>query len=200
MSENTVQAQGTPGANTAASPASQVATDPTAVVAANPDATNQSQPTAPEKYEFKAPEGVELDKNVVALFEPIAKELKLPGESAQKIVSLYAEKIMPHVLQAQADSWAKQVDDWSQAVKSDKELGGEGFAANVEVAQKAIARFGSPALKEILESTGLGNHPELVRFCMRIGKAISEDSAVLPGKEPQVKKSYAEILYGSTQQ
>ena len=34
----------------------------------------------------------------------------------------------------------------------------------------------TPELVAALDSTGLGNHPELVRMCVRIGKAMREDT------------------------
>ncbi|MEC7472463.1 MAG: hypothetical protein VX946_03765 [Pseudomonadota bacterium] len=48
---------------------------------------------------------------------------------------------------------------------------------------KAIEKFGSPELRQVLNDSGLGNHPELVKFCHRIGKAISDDSLVLGGTQ-----------------
>ena len=48
---------------------------------------------APEKYEFKPAEGQELDETALKEFEPIARELNLNQEQAQKFVDLYASKI-----------------------------------------------------------------------------------------------------------
>jgi hypothetical protein len=32
----------------------------------------------------------------------------------------------------------------------------------------------------VLNDTGLGNHPELVRFCCRVARAMAEDGVVRP--------------------
>ncbi len=59
---------------------------------------NKSDVGAPEKYEFKAPEeGQELDKGALEVFEPIARELNLNNEQAQKLVDVYGSKIMPAI-------------------------------------------------------------------------------------------------------
>jgi hypothetical protein len=80
--------------------------------------------------------------------------------------------------QRQADAHAQLVETWTEQVKTDKEIGGDKLAENLGVARKAIDTFGSPELKALLNSTGLGNHPEVVKLAFKVGKAISEDGFV----------------------
>ncbi|CAI1975857.1 peptidase [Serratia proteamaculans] len=147
------------------------------------------KPAAPEKYEFAAPEGQELDANALSVFEPIAKELGLTQEQAQKLVDIY-----PQIQQQQAEAWSKQIADWGEQVKADKEIGGDKFNASVGAAQRALDQFGNPELREYLQASGLGNHPALVRFCAKVGKSMAEDSFVMPNNGGQ--RSAADILYG----
>ncbi|EKA6603860.1 peptidase [Salmonella enterica] len=149
---------------------------------------------APEKYEFKPAEGQELDTAALEQFEPIARELNLTNEQAQKMVDLYGTKIMPMVQQQQAEAWQKTTEQWAADVKADKEIGGDNLTSNLSAAQRALAQFGTPKLKEYLEGTGLGNHPELVKAFIKVGKAMSEDGMVT-GKESG-QRSAAEVLYG----
>lgn len=148
-----------------------------------PDDKEQKQEGAPEKYEFKAGEGVELDTAALEQFEPIARELNLTNEQAQKMVDLYGTKIMPMVQQQQAEAWQKQTEGWAETVKADKEIGGDKLTANLSAAQRALEQFGDPELKEYLDSTGLGNHPALVKAFIKVGKAMSEDKVVTGGHE-----------------
>lgn len=154
----------------------------------------QKQDGAPEKYEFKPAEGQELDAAALEQFEPIARELNLTNEQAQKMVDLYGTKIMPMVQQQQVEAWQKTTEQWAADVKADKEIGGDKLTGNLSAAQRALAQFGTPELKEYLEGTGLGNHPELVKAFVKIGKAMSEDGMVT-GKESG-QRSAAEVLYG----
>lgn len=154
----------------------------------------QKQEGAPEKYEFKPAEGQELDTAALEQFEPIARELNLTNEQAQKMVDLYGTKIMPMVQKQQAEAWQAQTEEWAATVKADKEIGGDKLTANLGVAQRALDTFGTPALKEYLNGTGLGNHPELVKAFVKVGKAMSEDG-VVTGKESG-QRSAAEVLYG----
>jgi hypothetical protein len=147
----------------------------------------------PEKYEFTAPEGVELDAAAVAEFEPIAKELKLTNDQAQKLVDLQTKFV-----QKQHEQWNRTVETWVSEIKSDKEIGGQALTENVKHAQRAITQFGTPELKAALDTTKMGNHPELVRVFARIGKAMAEDTFVSGSKPSNANKSAAEILYGKS--
>lgn len=154
----------------------------------------QKQEGAPEKYEFKPAEGQELDTAALEQFEPIARELNLTNEQAQKMVDLYGTKIMPMVQKQQAEAWQKQTEGWAETVKEDKEIGGDKLTANLSAAQRALDQFGTPELKEYLNATGLGNHPDLVKTFVKIGKAMSEDGMVDGSNQGQ--RSAAEVLYG----
>lgn len=145
-------------------------------------------------FEFKPAEGQELDTAALEQFEPIARELNLTNEQAQKMVDLYGTKIMPMVQQQQVEAWQKTTEQWAADVKADKEIGGDKLTSNLSAAQRALAQFGTPELKEYLEGTGLGNHPELVKAFVKVGKAMSEDGMVT-GKESG-QRSAAEVLYG----
>ncbi|ENQ1389128.1 peptidase [Enterobacter hormaechei] len=158
-----------------------------------PDDKEQKAEGAPEKYEFKAGEGVELDTEALKDFEPVARDLNLTNEQAQKLVDAYP-KILAGVQQRQAEAWQKQTDGWAETVKADKEIGGDKLTANLSAAQRALDQFGTPELKEYLNATGLGNHPDLVKTFVKIGKAMSEDGMVDGSNQGQ--RSAAEVLYG----
>ncbi|HEC0300766.1 peptidase [Citrobacter freundii] len=158
-----------------------------------PDDEEQKQEGAPEKYEFQAGEGVELDAEALKDFEPVARDLNLTNEQAQKLVDAYP-KILAGVQQRQAEAWQKQTEGWAETVKADKEIGGDKLTANLSAAQRALDQFGTPELKEYLSATGLGNHPDLVKAFVKIGKAMSEDGMVDGSNQGQ--RSAAEVLYG----
>jgi hypothetical protein len=157
--------------STAAPAADITATAPTDATSA-PD-PKPADPVVPESYELKMPDGVELDQAATTEFTAIAKELKLDQAAAQKLADIGAK-----MAQRQADAHAQLVETWTEQVKTDKEIGGDKLAENLGVARKAIDTFGSPELKALLNSTGLGNHPEVVKLAFKVGKAISEDGFV----------------------
>lgn len=129
---------------------------------------------APEKYEFKAPEGREYDAEVINNFSEVAKELNLSQDAAQKLL----DKMAPIVEQRQIQQIEQVRTQWADASKNDKEFGGEKLQENLAVAKKALDQFGTPELRTLLNESGLGNHPDVIRFMFRAGKAISEDRYV----------------------
>jgi hypothetical protein len=64
---------------------------------------------------------------------------------------------------------------WVKQCKEDKEIGGDNLNDSIELAKLAIRKF---AAKEVwpfnsfLNGSELGNHPEMMRFLLRVGKAI----------------------------
>lgn len=159
-----------------------------------PDDGKDKKPEgAPETYEFKPAEGAELDTEALKDFEPVARELNLTNEQAQKLVDAYP-KILAGVQQRQADAWQATTEQWAADVKADKEIGGDKLTGNLSAAQRALDQFGTPELKEYLNTTGLGNHPDLVKTFVKIGKAMSEDGMVSWKENGQ--RSAAEVLYG----
>lgn len=149
-----------------------------------------AQAEAPESYEFVMPEGVELDEKSAVEFSEIAKELKLPQEQAQKIVDLYAKRV-----QGQVDAHRTLVEGWATSVKADKEIGGDKLPESLAVAKKSLETFGTQELKNLLNTSGLGNHPEVVKLMYRVGKAISEDRFIVGNESGAVNTDIARSLY-----
>lgn len=146
----------------------------------------------------RLPDGLKLDEGLMKEFLPLATELKLSHEHGQKYIDLYTKGIQAAATKLEADIKAEaeaNVEKWRSDTKTDKEIGGAKLQETSAVAGKAIARFGTPELKQLLNDTGLGDHPEFVRAFYKIGKMISEDS--LGGKiTPLVQQqSAASILY-----
>lgn len=131
----------------------------------------------PEKYELTAPEGMVIDAEALSKFEPIFKELNLSNEGAQKLANLYAEMKAEEVKDFGV-KLQEQITEWEGQLASDAEVGGKNFGDTVRHAQSAIARFGTPELKQFLARSGSGSHPELVRTFARIGKAMAEDNFI----------------------
>jgi len=132
---------------------------------------------APEKYEFNAEVAdapQKLDPEVLTAFGDVAKELDLPQEDAQKVL----DKVAPVIQKRQAKMLEQVRADWANESQTDEEFGGEALNENLNVAKQALDAFGTDAFKSLLQETGFGNHPEIIRFMYRAGKAISEDSYV----------------------
>jgi hypothetical protein len=158
----------------------------------NLDQGEEGQQTSPDDYkDFELPEGMELDEDLLKEATPLFSELGLTKEQAQKFVDLQAKQV-----QSQVEAHTKQVNEWTEAVKNDKELGGEDFDKNIGIAKLGIEKVGSPELKELMDNYGIGSHPEMVRAFYKIGKLVQEDNPESGARVSNTQKSVVERLYG----
>ncbi len=148
------------------------------------------------KYEFKMPEGVELDAALAEALSPQLKELGIGQAGAQKLVDKYIEAQTKQA-EATAANWTKIQEEWVSSARADKEIGGDKFDASVAGARRILddPRFGSPELKEYLNASGGGNHPELIRLLARVGNAISNDKPEGSGASAPLKQDSLTVLY-----
>ena len=135
-------------------------------------AEQQPKAGAPEAYEFKAAEGQTFDPEFVKSYSEVARELNLTQEAAQTMI----DKVGPVLAQQQAAQIAQVRNDWAEASKVDAEFGGAKFNENLAIAKQSIDKFATPEFKQMLDDTGLGNHPEWIRYCYRVSKAFSPDN------------------------
>lgn len=162
-------------------------TDPNAAPA--PSGETKPEDGAAVEYKFEAPEGVEFDAEVLGEFTEFAKGKKLSQEDAQQLVGFAAK-----MAEKQHAAHVQQVQAWGEEAKADTEFGGAKFDENLGFAKAARDKFGSEKLTELLQVTGLGNHPEVIRFFWKVGKATGTDSFV-PAPAASAGASAAQTLY-----
>jgi hypothetical protein len=160
------------------------------------DADKKTEVKVPDKYDLKIPEGSLLKPEEVDKISAYAKAKGLSNEQAQEELNKKSDAVKEYH-SALETVHGNSVKEWADKSATDKEFGGENFGKNAELAKRALEKFGSPELKEILNKTGYGNHPELVRFMYRVGKAMGDDSFVSGSKIPGAQKSIAEKFYGA---
>lgn len=148
------------------------------------DADKAGQPAgAPEKYELKAPEGMDFDGAAFEAAEPTLRELGLSNEQAQKLVDTYAKDIVPKIFE-RANQNLNQVaadrrKEWNDSFEKDPDIGGPKKDATIAAAARAFDHYGikkGEGLRQLLDESGLGNHPDMIRFVARIGADLEEGS------------------------
>lgn len=157
----------------------------------------KTETVVPEKYDLKLPEKSHLQASDVDKIAVYAKERGLSNEQAQEILNRENEAVGKFIESERSRIEELTQKEWVSQIKADKEIGGDGFAKNIEMAKRAVTKFADQKLIDELEATGFGNHPELVRMLVRVGKQMSEDSLVLPGARPAKKEvPMEELFYG----
>lgn len=136
-------------------------------------------PVVPQTYDLKVPDGSSLDATRVEEITALAKEQNLTNAQAQRLLDREHQRETSNV-----EHLASVQAGWLEAVKNDKELGGEFLKETAEHSKRFLDRFASPVLIADLELTKYGNHPELLRMLAKAGKAMAPDQLVRPGSNP----------------
>lgn len=139
------------------------------------------------------PESSSLTLQMFEELKQHAAEIKLPLQSVQKWVEL-EEKRLQQEAQDQAQAKHAQQQAWAQETRAHY---GEAWQEEVSRAVRAADVFGGPELRQLLEETGLGNHPAIVRTFAAVGKRISEDVSI-GGTAGDVSPdiTFTQALYG----
>lgn len=171
-------------------------------------------PAPPPAYDpFTVPEGVTLDEERVTKFTDILRELETTGKAdhaavqqfGQKAVDFHVEEVQKAVENLQNSymtAWEKQKTDWKDTFMKDPELGGNRFQTTVDAARNFIRTHGgSPEqqqeFRDVMESSGLGNHPAVIRLLANAGTAMKEGTPIIATKPVSAPKSKVSTLYGA---
>ena len=146
-----------------------------------------------EEYkELKFPEGAKLDESVLSSFKNEALRLKLDKDQAQGLVDFQA-----NVLKMQAEASIAEFNQMKESwrTESKKELGAD-YASKLSGVAKIIDQYGSPELRQVLDDTGFGNHPQMVKLMVNLSKVLSPDTFVT-GDTPKQELTREQKRYGT---
>ena len=125
-------------------------------------------------------------------FKALSAQLDLSKQQIQKLVDFEAACAKRRAEESAAQK-QQQCVAWANETKAQY---GAALEQEITFALRAANTFGGPELRALLEETGLGNHPVIIRTLSGIGRTISEDAC--PGGTPAAPqdKTFAEALYG----
>ena len=147
----------------------------------SPDPSN---PSVSEQVPFNV---AELES-----FKNLAAEWKLAPEQVEKLQAL-SNELAQQTVQSTQDKKRAQTVAWAHQTRA---LYGAGLEREIGFALRAADTFGGPELRQLLEETGLGNHPVVIRTLSGIGRTISEDASTGGIPTAPQDKTFAEALYG----
>ena len=137
------------------------------------------RPESPDKYEIKFAEGTPVDDNLLGAFRGIAHKIGLTSQQAQQLGEWWAGQAQGMAEgegaegKASLEEWDKQLTtDWGWQKERNIGLAGRAFNTAIEGTD-----FG-PQLVEFLDSTGLGNHPLMVKLFHHLALKAGEDKLV----------------------
>lgn len=167
--------------------APEPAAAPEAAPAAEAKPEGEAKPAegVPEKYEFKV-EGFEfIDTALADKAAPILQQLGLNNEQANALAQVYAEHLTQQgeLYEAnQQKAFFEKLDGWE--AETQKQFGDK-LPQALESAKIALQYLESPELVELLDTSGLGSHPNVIRSLAKLGGRMRERETVLGVSTPQ---------------
>lgn len=134
------------------------------------------RPESADGYQFPLPqvEHGEWNKDAVSAFMKAAHGLGLNPRQAQGIMTMYAD------LERQAVKG--RAGDTDARIKDLKDEWGAAFKNNLAIAKSATRQVFGQKFIDMLNKTGLGNDPDLIRGMVRVGKDLMEDGVIEMGE------------------
>lgn len=127
----------------------------------------------------------------------IVEERGLSKDVAQMLIDERSEALAG-LAEAFQDQVAEERSEWRKSSLSDKEVGGENLEQTRRRANLFLDKLGTPEIRELIETGGFGDHPEVLRLLSRAGALIENDSSVIGGNMPVGNtKSVEETLFPS---
>ena len=168
----------------------------------------------PEAYKLEpitigegdAAQTVEIDTKLLEDVTPLLKEAGVTQGAAKKLAPAVL-KVQEQVLTRLNNDHAALRADWEKQVREDKTLGGAKLDETMSRVARALDKFGAPSVKDkdgketnefrlLMNETGLGNHPVMVKILSEAGKLVGEDDKLIrEDTSPSVKQDRLEVLY-----
>lgn len=123
---------------------------------------------------IQLPEGYELDETTLGGLAKVCGEMGL----SQKAFSTIVTQMTPVLAQAQEAQLEQFRQQNLQAFAKDPQLGGANLKQTMATANAAYKQYTTPALRELLASSGLNTHPDMIRLFHTLGKSLSDDAVV----------------------
>tara|TARA_R110000744_G_scaffold99832_2_gene192608 strand:- start:7338 stop:7994 length:657 start_codon:yes stop_codon:yes gene_type:complete len=169
--------------------------------------------------DFTIPEGYDLDANGREGLGTFFKSLDgmSPEERNQAFIDEHF-RIRGEMTSNSESAWEDTVKGWAAEVSADPEIGGADMGEKLAGARRAMNSFSQPAVDKdgkavlhegggskgqqmtemevVMNQSGWGNHPSVIRWMHRVNEAMSQDKFVKGDMKPFVKeKSAAETMY-----
>lgn len=131
------------------------------------------RPESADKYEFKlgGDANTKHDDELIGEFKNMAHQAGLNPRQAQALLDGYTKFSEARL--------GKQATEMQAGLDTLKKEWGGAWDNNLSSATRAVKELGGEELSKVLDETGLGNHPVLVKFFAKLGKEITEEPVIV---------------------
>lgn len=163
--------------------------------------------TAPSYEAFKLPENVQFNEEKMGEFTKTLSEFEVNSKASHEEVQKLGQQLVDrHIQEMQryteslTQAWNKQKTDWKDSFIKDPEFSNRVHTV-VNSAIDAINTFGGDVkqqkeFRDLMESTGIGNHPAMIRLLSNVmiakaeGKPLAAPQIATPQKLSKISKMY----------
>ena len=143
------------------------------------------RPEAPDAYKVELPDDLPdpvraqfSDENIASFYQT-AHQLGLTQAQVEGLAKWQAENTAGQY-QALEQNAQQTLEEAERTMRQEF---GRGYDQNIRAAQRAIEDYGGEELAQILDQSGLGNNPVVIKAFAKIGKAMTSDKDLLGSNE-----------------
>ena len=123
----------------------------------------------PDKYDIKSPEGA--DANLITKFKEIAHKAGMLPRQAQEILDWFWK----HETDTMASRKAEYDRSRKDGIEALRKEWAQGWDKQVAFARQGVSHVGGEEFQKYLETTGLGDDPQIIRMMAKVGALLGED-------------------------
>ena len=168
----------------------------------------KSEPAAIAVEDLTFPEGFNRnDETLKVLTDTLESKDLSEQERAQALVDLYTTGMQEQADKLEND-WQTERSKWVDATKELPKIGGDNLDASLGKIAKLIDEFGvttdaqgvvskelGEQFRQVLNDSGLGDHPTIVHFMVNVANAFSEGTPVSGEPSPASERTQAQKMY-----
>lgn len=174
-----------------------------------------ADPAPPPTYEpFQLPDGLTVDAEKIGNFTGLLGEFEGTTKADHAAVQAFGQKLVDYhtaevqriigeVQKSHTSQIETQRDEWRKQFVADPEIGGNRQNTTVESAVNFIRTHGGSdeqqaELRDLMDKSGVGNHPAMIRLLAKAGMAMSEGRPLAASRPALPPQSKTQKLYGRT--
>jgi hypothetical protein len=149
-----------------------------------------------EYTDFALPEEFQIPPELKEEFTTIARENKIPQESAQKFIDMHIKQVNKY-----QEKFEEIKQDWRKETEALPFMQGKERDASIGSINDAVRKFsGDPetfeGVKDALVMFGLGNNPHMTKFLHNVALATKEDNIGGGAGSGGGKMAVEDVLFG----
>lgn len=148
----------------------------------------EALPEKAEDYKVTLPSTVTVDPALMSEFQTLALTVKLPPSVAQKMADVFTSAVTKQN-EANLAAFTEVQSRWVSEVNRMPEFTGEAAKAqSLAAIGRVLDEFGSQEVRSIMEQTGAGNNPAVVKMFLQLSSALNEGRTTPQGRPPNSRQ------------